>query len=415
MAAGGNDAPATAPPRPGRLDGWDRWTAESAGTADANGKGDTMTTRTAQATAERTRTATAAGRRPMTSRSPAPTGAAPADAAPAGAAPAGAAPADVRTRAYRGGTLAAENFPLGELHRWREDTDVVVWVDLCAPAPDQVRAVAEELRLDGHAVEDALSAGERPKFDRYPTHLFLNTYAVRFDTASGELASQEISAFIAGRTLVTVRPDNAFDIDAVTRRWQGDGVAAHGVGYLVHALVDVVVDGYSTAVQALDDAVEGLEDMLFDNEVPEQDVHRRSFELRKSLVLLRRKVLPMREAVTGLTRPDVGLVTDGLIASYRDVYDHVLRAAEVIESLRDMITSVLDTNLTIQSNRLNLVMKKLTGWAAVIAVPTLVTGFFGQNVPFPGNGETWGFAVDLGTLAISMVILFVVFRRRGWL
>ncbi|WP_248814605.1 magnesium transporter CorA family protein [Frankia sp. AgPm24] len=319
------------------------------------------------------------------------------------------------TRAWRSGVLAEENFPLTELHRYREQDDVIVWVDLCAPGPDEVRLVAHELRLDAHAVEDALAAGERPKFDRYPSHLFLNTYAVRVDASTGELTSHEISAFIAGRTLVTVRPDDGFDMDAVTRRWDGRMLAAHGVGHLVHGLVDEVADGYLAAAQVLDDASEDLEDMLFDERTPEQAVHRRSFELRKSLVLLRRRVVPMRDALSALMRPEVGLVTDGLVASYRDVHDHVLRVTEWADSLRDLITSVLDTNLTIQSNQMNLVMKKLTGWAAVIAVPTLVTGFFGQNVPFPGNGEDWGFAVDLALLLISMTILFVLFRRRGWL
>jgi magnesium transporter len=322
---------------------------------------------------------------------------------------------EVRTRVFRDGELTEEDFPLADVGRFRGQDDVVVWLDLCAPNAEQIRLVADELRLDPHAVEDALSAGERAKLDRYPTHLFLNTYAVRLDVASGELVSQEISAFIAGRTLVTVRPDDTFDLDAVLRRSNGADLAAHGVGYLVHGIIDVVVDGYFAAVQALDGALEDLEDMLFDEDVPEKTVHRRSFELRKSLVQLRREILPMREAVNSLMRRDTGLVTDGLVSSFQDVYDHVLRATEWTDSLRDMINSILDTNLTIQSNRLNLVMKKMTGWAAIIAVPTLITGFFGQNVPYPGNGESWGFSVDLFILVLSAAILYVVFRRKGWL
>jgi len=319
------------------------------------------------------------------------------------------------TRAYRDGALAEENFPLEKLHRYREETDVVVWVDLVRPGQDEIRLVAGELNLDPHAVEDALSAGERAKIDRYPSHLFLNVYAVRLDVDSGELASEEISAFIAERTLITVRPDPRFDMSAVASRLGRAELAEYGVGYLVHGLIDVIVDGCFTAVQSLDAAIEELEDMLFDTDVAEDAVHRRSFELRKSLVLLRREILPMREAVNTLMRRDFGLVADGLVPFYQDVHDHVLRATEWTDSLRDMVNSVLDTNLTIQSNRLNLVMKKLTGWAAVIAVPTLVTGFFGQNVPFPGNGRSWGFGVDVVILAVSMVILYVVFKRKGYL
>ena len=116
-------------------------------------------------------------------------------------------------------------------------------------------------------------------------------------------------------------------------------------------------------------------------------VQRRSFELRKSLVLLRRIVIPMREVVNTLMRRDLHVVTDDLMPYYQDVYDHVLRAAEWTESLRDLVNSILETNLTIQGNRLNVITKKVTSWAAIIAVPTLITGFYGMNVPYPGFSE----------------------------
>jgi magnesium transporter len=125
--------------------------------------------------------------------------------------------------------------------------------------------------------------------------------------------------------------------------------------------------------------MEGLEDLLFDQRPRPLDVQRRSFELRKSLVLLRRVVLPMREVVNALMRRDYGLVDPPMVPFYQDVYDHVLRATEWTESLRDLVTTILETNLTIQGNRLNSIMKKVTGWAAIIAVPTAVTGFYGQN------------------------------------
>ena len=116
-------------------------------------------------------------------------------------------------------------------------------------------------------------------------------------------------------------------------------------------------------------------------------MQRRSFELRKSLVLLRRVVLPMREVVNSLMRRDLRVVTEPLHPYYQDVYDHVLRATEWTESLRDLVTTILETNLTIQGNRMNVITKKVTSWAAIIAVPTLVTGVYGMNVPYPGFGK----------------------------
>jgi magnesium transporter len=144
-------------------------------------------------------------------------------------------------------------------------------------------------------------------------------------------------------------------------------------------------------------------------------VQRRSFELRKSLVLLRRVVLPMREVVNTLIRRDLQIVGDALQPYYQDVYDHVLRVTEWTESLRDLVTTILETNLTIQSNRLNTITKKVTGWAAIIAVPTLITGFYGMNVPYPGFSNEWGFASSIVLMIGIAATLYVIFRRKDWI
>jgi magnesium transporter len=144
-------------------------------------------------------------------------------------------------------------------------------------------------------------------------------------------------------------------------------------------------------------------------------VQRRSFELRKSLVVLRRLVLPMREVVNTLLRRDLGLVDEAMVAYFQDVYDHVLRATEWTESLRDLVSTILETNLTIQGNRMNSIMKKVTSWAAIIAVPTAVTGWYGMNVPYPGFGQHAGFVTSIGLLVVLSGGLFLLFKRLDWL
>jgi len=168
-------------------------------------------------------------------------------------------------------------------------------------------------------------------------------------------------------------------------------------------------------VQALDDTIEGIEDRLFDDTAPGTEVQRRSFELRKSLVLLRRVVLPMREVVNSLMRRDLHVVDESMLPYYQDVYDHVLRATEWTESLRDLVTTILETNLTIQSNRMNVITKKVTSWAAIIAVPTFITGFYGMNVEYPGFGSHWGVLVSTVIMIVAAGGLWVVFRRNDWL
>ncbi len=299
-------------------------------------------------------------------------------------------------------------------HLGHEQT--VVWVDLCRPTLEQLQVVADELGLHSLAVEDAASGRQRPKFARYPGHDFLTVYALRVDTDSGELVSSEIAAFVTPTALVTVRQDENFHLDELrTRMDDNAGHTVHGVGALVYALLDFVVDGQFDAVQTLDDEIESLEDLLFDDRPRDKDVQRRSFALRKSLVRLRRVVLPMRELLNTLMRRDVGLVPTELTPYYQDLYDHVLRATEWTESLRDLVSTIVETNLTIQGNRLNIITKQVTSWAAIIAVPTAITGFYGQNLPYPGFNHTSGFLTSTALIVILSGALYVTFRRKGWL
>src|SRR4051812_12790471 len=321
-----------------------------------------------------------------------------------------------RTRCYRGGVLTDEDFPLEDVSEHLEEDGAMVWVDLCAPSREQMALVADELGLHSLAVEDATNGRQRPKFDRYNGHDFLTAYAVRLDIDTGELVASEVAAFITSSALITVRNDDDFPTDGLVSRWDDNAdLTKLGVGALVHGLLDYIVDGHFAAVESLDDEIEKLEDLLFDDRPRDKDVQRRSFELRKSLVQLRRVVLPMREVVNTLMRRDIGLVTDELMPYYQDVYDHVLRATEWTESLRDLVNTILETNLTIQGNRLNIITKKVTSWAAIIAVPTAITGFYGQNVPYPGFARHTGFVTSTLLILVLSFALWVTFRRKDWL
>jgi magnesium transporter len=322
-----------------------------------------------------------------------------------------------RTRLYRNGTLELEGFPIADISEHLKDPATVVWLDLRDPDREDLNVLRDEFGLHEVAVEDALLLHERPKLDRYRHHLFLACYAVHLNPASGELAMSEIAAFITPRALITVRKDDGLDIGAVVGYWDASpDLAEYGVGFLLYGLLDNVVDGHFAAVQVLDDAIEGLEDRLFaDDRKLDKEVQRRSFELRKSLVILRRVVLPMREVVNSLMRRDLRVVTEPLHPYYQDIYDHVLRATEWTESLRDLVTTILETNLTIQGNRMNVITKKVTSWAAIIAVPTLVTGVYGMNVPYPGFGHAWGVGASFLIMVVLAVVLYVAFRRNDWL
>jgi magnesium transporter len=321
-----------------------------------------------------------------------------------------------RTRLYRNGVLAAEGFPVADVSDHIADPSAVVWFDLCEPSAADLASISEELGLHPLAVEDAVHEHQRPKLDRYASHLFVTAYSVALDTATGQLATREVAAFVTSNALVTVRKTPDFDIDAVVKHWdQSADLAGHGTGFLLYGLLDYVVDTHFDAVQSLDTQVEGLADGLFEENPKDREMQLRTFQLRKSLVTLRRVVLPMREVVNSLLRRDLHVIDPEMVPYFQDVYDHVLRATELTESMRDLVTSILETHLTLRGNRLNVIMKQVTSWAAIIAVPTAITGFFGQNVPYPGFGHQaglWASNLLILTLAVG---LFVVFRRKDWL
>ncbi|MGT2463351.1 magnesium transporter CorA family protein [Sinomonas atrocyanea] len=321
----------------------------------------------------------------------------------------------VRTRLYRDGKVEREDLALEEIEGLLAEEGATVWIDYESPSDEDLSAMETILGLHRLAVEDALHDHQRPKLDRYRTHLFLAAYEATLEPGDGGLAVNEVKAFITRRALVTVHGPG-FSAERLTERWDREtDVADHGVAFLLWGLIDLLVDGHFDVVQDLDERIEDLEDALFDDHSSDHDLQRRSFELRKALVRLRRVVLPMREVLNTVLRRDLDIADPAMQPFFQDVYDHVLRASDWTESLRDMVSSILETHVSIQGNRMNLVMKKLTSWAAIIAVPTAVTGFFGQNVPFLGFQSTLGLVLSLSLIVGGGVGLYVLFRRKEWI
>ncbi|MGV0807483.1 magnesium transporter CorA family protein [Mycolicibacterium setense] len=334
---------------------------------------------------------------------------------------------NVQGRVWRAGK-PVDGFTFSAISDCLAEEDALVWADIYDPDHEALRELAKELGLNIWAVEDAVAPKERTKTSVYQSHTFFTVYAIDSrkpdeDAAqdTSMLLKHRISAFVLPRGLITVRLAGIngaaeFDIDEVSRRFDDLGGQRYGVGALVHGLLDVVVDGHFEAVEALDDAIESLADELFADGGPRRGLQRRTFQLRKDLVELRRVVLPMREVVSTIQHRRLDSSTEpALDPLYADLYDHVLRASEWTESLRDMVTTVFETNLSLQDARLNTVMKKLSGWAAIIAVPTAITGFYGQNVMYPGINTVVGFIASSILIVVLVILLYVMFKRRDWL
>mgnify|MGYP006352312087 CR=1 FL=1 len=323
---------------------------------------------------------------------------------------------DALTRVYCNGVLEAEGFPVADVSEHLERPDTVVWVDLFGPSKEQLHQLASELGLHELAVEDAIHAHQRPKLDRYATHLFLSTHSVRVDAEHGRLDETEVDAFINSRWLITIRKDDGFPVEPVLARWdRSPDLSVHGVGFLLYGLLDVVVDGYFDAIQAFDEYYEQVSDAMFADQPLDPAQQRHWFDMRRAMVRFHRLVVPMREAVSSLMRREHPAVTEELYPYFQDVYDHILRVSESSDSLRDLVGTIAETNLSLRDYRQNIIVKKVSSWAAIIAVPAMVTGYYGMNVPYPGSGETWGVVASTCLMAVAGFILYRVFRRHDWL
>lgn len=314
------------------------------------------------------------------------------------------------------GHVVEEDFALDAVSTHLSQADTIVWVDLLSPDRAQLAQLADELGIHELAVEDALSEHQRPKVDHYDSHLFLACHAVRLDPDSAQLESVEVDAFVNEHWFITVRKQEGFDMGPVLQRWdRSPMLAAHGVGYLLYGLIDEIIDGYFDAVSQFDTYYDDVSEGLFNERPLEPSQQRHWFMMRKSLVRFHRFVVPMREAVSGLMRREHHSISDEMYPYYQDVYDHVLRVSESSESLRDLVSSIVETNISLREYRQNQVTKKVTSWAAIVAVPTLITGFYGMNVPYPGSNTRWGAATAVGLIVVLSAGLYAVFRKRDWL
>jgi len=322
----------------------------------------------------------------------------------------------VRTRAYTDGVVTADDFPLTEVSDQLAKDGTLVWVDIVHPNGADLDGLTDELGLHALAVEDALEPHQRPKIDHYPTHLFLSCHAVRVDEGTASLDKSEIDAFIGDRWLVTVRADETFPMGPVVARWDASpDLTRQGVGVLVYGLLDEVIDGYFAVIDRFDGYYEEVSDAIFSEHPLRPDQQRQWFEMRRTLSQFHRLVLPLREALSGLVRHRHELVDPDVLPYWQDLYDHIVVVSETTDGLRDLVGSLTDANLSLRDYRQNQVMKTVSSWAAIVAAPTLVTGYYGMNVPFPGSGSTAGVIVSAVIIAGISIGLYLLFRRRGWL
>jgi magnesium transporter len=291
------------------------------------------------------------------------------------------------------------------------------WLDISNPESEEFDLVAKELELHPLAVEDARHGHQRPKIDQYETHYFIVFYALE-SPSPGVVKYHEVAIFVAQNAIVTVHEGDFSARRLVEKRFVEGRLPTTGL--LLHALLDTMVDQYFEVVDQFGERIELLEQFVAEEAGP--NLHRAHAPLRelflvkRELLQLRKTIAPERDVLQVLVRGDIRELREtGKRAYFQDVYDHILRVTDEIDTFRELTSNVIDAYLAAASNRLNEVMKVLTSIATVLLVLTVVTSFFGQNWDFIPYGSVTLFWVSILVSGILAVGLTMYFHRRGWL
>jgi magnesium transporter len=290
------------------------------------------------------------------------------------------------------------------------------WIDIADRTSGELTRVAENLGLHPLAVEDATQRDERPKIDQYDDHYFIVFYAIE-SPSPDVVRYNEVSIFVVHNAIVTVH-DGEFEArKQVEKRFREGHLPTTGL--LLHALLDTMVDGYFAVVDQFGDRTELLEQFIAGEQRQTRDTQaplRELFLLKRDLLRLRHTITPERDVLQVLVRGDIRELREpGRRAYFQDVYDHIIRVTDEIDTFRELTSNVIDAYHAAASNRLNEVMKVLTSIATVLLVLTVVTGFFGQNWDFIPYGSPMMFWASMALMAVSAIAVALYFRRRGWL
>jgi magnesium transporter len=295
------------------------------------------------------------------------------------------------------------------------DDDAFVWIGLYEPTEKEFDAVKREFHLHELAVEDAIHAHQRPKLEMYGATIFVVLKTARYVDSDEIIELGEILIFLGEGFIVTVRHGEATGLHDLREQVESDKeMLKHGPAAVLHAIVDKVVDDYGPALEGLDEDVAEVEDEVFS----ESSTNRaeRIYKLKREVLQFLKASTPLSEPMQRLAHREHPLVPDEVRAYFRDVTDHLARVQDQLEGYRDLLTSVLEANLSQVGVRQNEDMRKISAWVAIAAVPTMIAGIYGMNFEhMPELGWTYGYPAILALMLVVCVTLFRTFKRAGWL
>ncbi|GAB4438651.1 MAG: magnesium/cobalt transporter CorA [Chloroflexi bacterium OHK40] len=310
---------------------------------------------------------------------------------------------------------------LAAISDYLKQPETLVWLDLEAPDGAEVALLHEEFGFHPLAIEDAVRDHERPKVDAYAGYYLIVFYSAAYrppDEASTEREPQidlrQLSIFAGKNFIVTIRRRPISQVAETLARWHApDSPLGYSVSGVLHALLDAIVDDYFSLMDQVVDWIEELEDTIFSRF--RTGAIEEIFGLKKDLLLLRRVVAPERDVLNVLLRQEAPIFRPTELIYLQDVYDHIVRVTDSIDSYRELLSSALDSYLSLQSNQLNQLVKTLTLSSIILMACSLIAGIYGMNFAYmPELSWRWGYPFALGLMLVTGIALGAFFRSRKW-
>jgi magnesium transporter len=324
----------------------------------------------------------------------------------------------VDSAVYRQGKRIVDDLPPSELGRIRKlatEPGDFVWVGLHEPNEEELATVEEEFGLHPLAVEDAFLAHQRPKLERYEHTLFLTVKSLWYVDANDAVETGEINMFVGPDFVITVRHGSGSELHSARRDLESKStVLTHGPSAVVYAVCDRVVDGYLSVMSSLEEDVDEVETSVFSAQRTNDSA--RIYTLKREIAEARRAVLPLREPMRRFATGAVPGIDEASAPFFRDVLDHLNRVAETVDGLDQLLSSAFDAHLAQISVQQNEDMRKISAGAAIVVVPTLIAGVYGMNFQhMPELAWTYGYAYAIAVMLGASIVLWVWFKRSGWL
>jgi magnesium transporter len=315
---------------------------------------------------------------------------------------------------YENGSRRPEKLELEDAYEACRDGKSFAWIELQDPNEAEFDSVLREFNLHELAVEDAIQAHQRPKLDVYDSGLLMVLKAVQYVESEERIVFGEILVFVGDAFIITVRHGKTPLDDVRLQLEERPHLLGLGPAAALHAIVDRVVDDYGPVITALEQDIADVEADVFSEE--RATPPKRIYAMKREILKLYAAIAPLVDPLDRLERGELEIVPDELRPYFRDVEDHLIRYVREVESFREMLTSVLAANLTQVSVRQNEDVRKISAWAAIVAIPTLITGIYGMNFEhMPELGWRFGYPLALGVMAAVCLFLYTSFRRAGWL